>query len=327
MKKISIIGGSGFLGTNLCELFLESGQEFEIIDIKPSKRFNDYFKFGDVRDIQSLEKSITGEIIINLAAVHRDDVANAEDYFTTNVEGAKNVCLAATNKSINLIIFTSSVAVYGLTKEPTGEDGSINPFNDYGLSKFQAEEAYEAWNDSDKSNRLTIIRPTVIFGPGNRGNVYNLLNQINSRYFAMIGDGKNIKSLAYVKNVAAFLQYSLNYSAKLSIYNYVDKPDIKLMNFVLLARNQLKIESRLPKIPYFLGIFAGYIFDILSIILNRKLAITSFRIKKFTSSTHFLTSIDFNKFKPPFELEDALSQTIRDEFIDRNGPSEVFYTE
>ena len=52
---------------------------------------------------------------------------------------------------------------------------------------------------------LVIIRPTVIFGKGNRGNVFNLFNQINKGLFAMIGDGENIKSMAYVKNVASFL--------------------------------------------------------------------------------------------------------------------------
>ena len=50
---------------------------------------------------------------------------------------------------------------------------------------------YKDWFNEDPSNRtLIIIRPTVIFGEGNRGNVYNLLNQINSKKFAMFGNGK-----------------------------------------------------------------------------------------------------------------------------------------
>ena len=58
-----------------------------------------------------------------------------------------------------------------------------------------AENIYKDWFNEDPSKRtLIIIRPTVIFGEGNRGNVYNLLNQINSKKFAMFGNGKNKKS-------------------------------------------------------------------------------------------------------------------------------------
>ena len=59
-----------------------------------------------------------------------------------------------------------------------------NYFNKYGETKSQAEKIYEKWLDEDKFNRnLTIIRPTVIFGPGNRGNVYNLISSIAKNKF------------------------------------------------------------------------------------------------------------------------------------------------
>jgi thioester reductase-like protein len=53
------------------------------------------------------------------------------------------------------------------------ETGAINYFNDYGRTKWLTEEKYRAWLASDPENSLTIIRPTVIFGEQNRGNVYN----------------------------------------------------------------------------------------------------------------------------------------------------------
>ena len=65
---------------------------------------------------------------------------------------------------------------------------------------------------------MTIIRPTVIFGEKNRGNVYNLLKQIASGKFLMIGKGQNRKSMAYVGNVVAFIKYSWNWLARLSCF-------------------------------------------------------------------------------------------------------------
>ncbi len=77
-----------------------------------------------------------------------------------------------------------------------------------------------------------IVRPTVVFGEQNRGNVYNLLRQIASGKFMMIGDGTNRKSMAYVENVAAFLEYSLGFENGVHIYNYIDKPDFDMNTLV-----------------------------------------------------------------------------------------------
>ena len=103
------------------------------------------------------------------------------------------------------------MACYGNAPPGTGEGGAIAPFNDYGRTKFLAEEVYRAWQRDDPSRRtLAIVRPTVIFGEQNRGNVYNLLRQIASGRFVMVGAGRNTKSMAYVGNVAAFLSELLS---------------------------------------------------------------------------------------------------------------------
>ena len=61
---------------------------------------------------------------------------------------------------------------------------------------------------SKSGNSLIIVRPTVIFGEGNRGNVFNLFNQIASGKFVMVGKGENKKSMAYIGNVVAFWRHA-----------------------------------------------------------------------------------------------------------------------
>lgn len=78
-----------------------------------------------------------------------------------------------------------------------------------------------------------IIRPTVIFGEQNRGNVYNLLRQIASGRFPMVGKGKNKKSMNYVENVAAFIEFCLNLEAGESLFNYFDEPAYDMNHLVL----------------------------------------------------------------------------------------------
>ena len=86
-----------------------------------------------------------------------------------DVEGSKNICNLAREKNVKKIIFASSVAIYGFAKPNTDENGEINYFNDYGRTKFEAEKVYREWyEENPKERTLIIIRPTVIFGKGNR---------------------------------------------------------------------------------------------------------------------------------------------------------------
>ena len=150
------------------------------------------------------------QTVVLLAAEHRDDVSPTSLYYDVNVQGTQNVLEAMDVNGVTNIIFTSSVAVYGLNKENPDEDHPADPFNHYGKSKWQAEEVLRAWYNKDPINKsLTIIRPTVIFGERNRGNVYNLLRQIASGKFLMVGKGANCKSMAYIKNIVAFIKFHL----------------------------------------------------------------------------------------------------------------------
>ena len=106
-----------------------------------------------------------GDVVVNQAAVHRDDVRDKSEYQRTNVDGAENVAQVCSEKGIKKIVFTSTVAVYGFAEPGTNESGKINPFNEYGRTKFEAEEKLRSWQEAS-DNSLLIVRPTVIFGEG-----------------------------------------------------------------------------------------------------------------------------------------------------------------
>lgn len=328
MKKITIIGGSGFVGTNLCDHLKNKNIDFEIIDLKISKRFAKYCKIADVRDLGNLRKAITGNIVINLAAIHRDDVKDKEDYYKTNVVGAKNIISVCKERSIKKIIFTSSVAVYGFAKPETDENGAINPFNEYGKTKYAAEKIFRKWQINERTS-LIIIRPTVIFGEGNRGNVYNLFNQIYKNRFFMIGSGSNKKSIAYVKNVAAFLETCVSLNEKYVVFNYVDTPNYTINELVELIYNKLKNRKRVRlRIPYILGLIFGIGCDFVSKFKRKKLSISSIRVKKFVSSSDFVSNnINLINFSRPFTIKEGVDKTLESEFINIDPNKEIFYTE
>jgi nucleoside-diphosphate-sugar epimerase len=319
-KKICVIGGSGFIGTRLIE-HINNYFSIKIVDKRPSEKFNEITTICDIRNQDTLNRSVKGcEYIVHLAAEHRDDVSPISLYYDVNVQGTKNVLEAMIKNGINNIIFTSSVAVYGLNKPNPNENFQTDPFNDYGKSKWQAEEILRKWYNENPSQRnLTIIRPTVVFGEKNRGNVYNLLKQIASGKFMMVGNGKNKKSMAYVGNIAAFIDYCLQNMKGYQVYNYIDKPDFTMNDLV----NQVEISMgrKMPKVrlPKWLGMIGGYLFDGLGIISGKKFSISSVRVKKFCATTQFdATKAHSSGFKAPYTLSEGLHKTLQFEFLQRH---------
>ena len=327
-RKITVIGGSGFVGTNLCKQLSMKQEDFEIIDVKMSNRFPDRCKIADVRNIDSLRKTITGDVVVNLAAVHRDDVRDKSSYHLTNVLGAENVASVCTEKKIHKIVFTSSVAVYGLAGPGTDETGAINPISEYGCTKFQAEERLRIWNAVEK-NSLIIVRPTVIFGEGNRGNVFNLLSHIASGKFIMVGRGENKKSMAYIGNVVAFLEACIATDQKYGVYNYSDTPDLTMNELVCRVRERLHNKNNVgPRLPYWLGLILGYAADLVSALSGRSLPVSSIRVKKFVSTTEFTSTKEkLEQFSAPFQLYDGIHRTLQSEFVSPDPAREIFYTE
>lgn len=327
-RKITIIGGSGFVGTNLCRQLELKQQDFEIIDLKMSNQFPEKCKIADVRDIETLRETIAGDVVINLAAVHRDDVRDETEYQRTNVDGAENVAQVCREKCIDKIVFTSTVAVYGFAEPGTDEVGAINPFNEYGRTKFEAEEKLRAWQATGE-NSLIIVRPTVIFGEGNRGNVFNLFKQIASGKFLMVGKGENKKSMAYIGNIVAFLEACIATDQKYGLYNYVDTPNMTMNELVTQVRVMLRGKTGVgPRLPYWLGIILGYTADFIAKLSGKNLPVSSIRVKKFTSSTEFKSDkASLDNFQAPFLLSNGVERTLQSEFISPEPNQEIFFTE
>ena len=319
-----LIGGAGFVGSSLKSVLTN----YSILD----KALANGNGFVDITKPESIRARINQlDSIVLLAAEHRDDVSPVSKYYDTNVQGTQNVLDEMDRVGCKHLIFTSSVAVYGLNKVNPDENHQVDPFNHYGKSKWEAEKVIKAWYDKDPGGKsVTIIRPTVIFGEKNRGNVYNLLRQIASGKFLMIGKGQNRKSMAYVGNVVAFIKCRLDLAEEgYHIFNYIDKPDLTMTS--LLGVIEKSLEKKIPsvRIPVWLGYLGGFCFDVLAFVTRKKLAISSVRVKKFVATTQFdATKVHSSGFKVPYTLEEGLDRTLNYEFVqERSEDDEVFYTE
>ena len=326
-----MIGASGFVGTRLLDLLKESTTyTLKNIDLLPSYFFPEVTTIGDVREQSEMDKELLGaDCVVLLAAQHRDDVSPTSLYYDTNVKGMKVTLKAMEKNGIKRIIFFSSVAVYGLNKNNPNEEHPADPFNHYGKSKWEAEQVLQEWYKSHPDWNINIIRPTVIFGERNRGNVYNLLKQIAGGKFLMVGSGNNRKSMAYVGNVVAFVKYLLeNVPTGYNVYNYIDKPDFTMNELVAHVGKVMKKRIPATHFPYWLGMMGGYCFDLLAKITGKKLAISSVRVKKFCATTEFNAKKAHScGFKAPYTLGEGLARTLEFEFIHPKTDNITFKSE
>lgn len=307
-----IIGGGGFIGGALLRRLSEGGVQGTVFDRRIPEPCLFAGNQGDVRDLDALTRAARGhEIIYNLAAEHRDDVRPASLYYDVNVRGAENTCIAADQAGIRSIVFTSSVAVYGESARKLKEDDAHAPMNEYGRTKSLAENVYLAWAKAAADRKLVIVRPAVVFGPGNEGNVYSLVSLVAAGRFFMVGDGANRKSMAYVDNVADFLAHVANLPAGIHVFNYADEPDLTMGELVAFVRQQLGRSPEAPRIPISAARAIASAADILSVLIRVRLPISNIRLRKFRANTQVDAARAIaSGFVPRVALKDGLRRMI-----------------
>jgi len=144
----------------------------------------------------------------------------------------------------------------------------------------------------------------------------------------MFGDGRNVKSMAYVENVAKFLVHCIGEKPGVHVYNYIDKPDLSMNQLVQVARKTLFDKSGVGlRMPGFLGMSIGVGFDLLAWIIRRPLPVSSIRVKKFMATTQFSSAVPETGFEAPYTLAQGLEKTLRYEFLEDNRDKPTYETE
>ena len=311
-----VLGGSGFLGRRITELLLSQNRRVVVADVRGSDSHATLWRYADLRNVDSLVAALEGvDVVYNVAGEWRDDVRPASRYYETNVDGARNLCAAMEKLSIARHIFASSVSVYPYLEEVMTEDTPLAPENDYGHSKAQAERIFSAWQAADARRMLVTLRPTVIFGEGNRGNVYNLISQLASGRFAMIGSGENSKSISYVENVAEAFCFCQRLGAGAHLFNVSDQPDFTMHELILKLAGMLGREVPSVRLPYPVAYGAGLIGDLGAVVFGVNTHLRSVRVRKFCGNTRYssarLRALGYSQRVP---LDNALTRVVTSDF-------------
>ena len=311
-----IFGGQGFIGTHTANLLRQRYPEAKIYNADLlSDGTSAFTPKVDVRNKIDIKGDFGSQtLIFNFAAVHRTPGHPDFAYFETNIKGAENVCDFAKRHGIKNIVFTSSIAPYGASEDLKCEDTLPTPNTPYGISKLVAEKIHREWAASSDDNRLTIVRPGIVFGTGENGNMTRLFKGLKSRKFAYAGRKDTIKACIYVKDLArVMLEMATNENAeKVQLLNCCYYPGFtieQIATTMLKATGLKRFIPYIPKKPMMTaaavcGLFGGL-----------GLGICPARVKKLMVSTN----IDGKKLSLNYPLQYSLENAFKDWWKDCEG--------
>lgn len=320
MKCAFIFGGSGYIGTNLLSQLLELSlyDRIFVCDIRDLKGFESernsnkvVYRKIDVKNPIILDIDFNfdnqNSWIFNFAAIHREPGHEFKEYFDTNIPGSENINNFALRTGIPNIFFTSSIAPYGRSLEERDEQSKLYPETAYGISKALAEKIHQEWLAQDIGRRLIIVRPSVIFGPNDPGNVYRMIKALKMGTFVLPNGGDIIKGYGYVYGLVESMLFAIKRNERLIIYNYAENPVVPLKEMVNIVKKELGYNK--PTISLSVG-FLSFIAFFLQKgykLIGKKSDIHPVRVKKASFPTNIRPQyLIENGFEFKYNFENAL---------------------
>ncbi len=267
MANVLITGAGGFLGTWLTQEFINQGHAVRAADLAqadlgPHQAMGAEPTAIDITDRSSVEEATDGMDIVVHAAGIFDLSAPAGMMWAVNHEGARTAAEVAAEKGVQRFVMISSTSVYGRNTTNVSEDYPKTPTHDYDRSKWAGEEAaVEVCKDRELP--FTVLRPTLIYGPGGRYGIANALALMALR--AQHGMRKLPISMGgpsghhvHVEDVArAVVSLSMDERAAGGIYNVADDEPLCAGDLIRIFGEATGVRITTPAPPWWLTRMAG----------------------------------------------------------------------
>ena len=285
--KILITGAYGFVGTNLCRYLVGKGHECVALDIPKAKRDDvPYAAFYSWDELDSIDWAGM-DAVVHLAGKAHDlkNVSDPQSYFDINVGLTEKIFNAANGKVPRFVYFSSSKAADADTP--------------YGQSKLAAEKFL--------AGRAIVLRPAMIHGPGNKGNL-NLLWGIARRGFPWpLAAFANRRSFTSIGNICAAVE-ALCERGENGVYPIADDEMLSTNRLIELMAEACGRKPRLWRLPKGLMRLAARMGDVLHLPLNTE------RLGKLTEDSFVDNAVlkaHLGWAAMPVRAEDGLRETLK----------------
>lgn len=309
MNTILVTGAYGFVGTNLSE-YLKSKEYYRQIALDIQKKevsnYDEVFIWDDLDQFNF--NSI--DAIIHLAGKAHDtkNTSQAEEYFKINVGLTKIIFDKFLKSNATKFIYFSSVKAVAdsVKNDMLTEDDIPNPQTPYGQSKLKAEE-YILSQELPRGKKIYILRPAMIHGPGNKGNLNLLYKLVLKGIPYPLGAFLNKRSFTSIDNLNFIIEQLLIQNIPSGIYQIADSESLSTNELIELIALSIGKKSRILDLPVSIIQMAARLGDLLPLPLNSE------KLKKLTENYNVSNKklIDSLGITLPFTAKEGMNKTLK----------------
>lgn len=311
---VLVTGGAGFIGNHLLRALRRADADERLVSLDrrapalpvPGVEYlqADLAEPASLADLD-LPRDTT---CFHLAGLCKEPGYCRDDYFRDNERGTRHLLAACDRLGIDNLIFTSTMMVFAAGERRHSEGDPACPDTAYGASKLAAEAAVLAWSGSGR--RARIVRPGVVFGPGEAGNYTRLARALQRSRFAYIGRRSTVKSSIYVKDLVRLLLLLRADAGPHALYHAVWPEPVTIEQIVAAICAAHGWTRRIPTVPYPLAYLAALPFVMCD---PQTCAVHPRRIQKLYRSTDISAKrLRDLPFAPEYSLEEAVQDWLRE---------------
>ena len=315
-----LTGSSGYLGRYLMTELSVAGHAGMAVSRRPQDNLPQGWRSGvraTVLGDASGQMSGIPDLVVHLEVKQHVMRPTSEDlaaFRSVNIEGTKQWLEWCAKRAVKRFVFFSSIKAVQMASTSQLDESATGP-NDspYGESKWEAEEAVRRWVQAGPGRAALILRPAVVYGPGNAANVGAMVRGIAAGRFFLVGANHNVKSVVSVRNLSAATVHLMGSMAagRCEIFNVTDEESYSVRELDRLIRRLLGKSGSSPALPVPLARMLARSGDAFHQLTGRTFPINSSRLAALLESTHFsCAKLLRSGFKHPETTEQGFGEMI-----------------
>jgi GlcNAc-P-P-Und epimerase len=283
-----VTGSEGFVGRALVAALRESELFEKVVALDKLPSATEPSIAADIRKpvVETSEVLRDIDVCVHLAALAKEPGFDHADYYEVNHGGTRNVLSLCDKLGVKTMVFTSTMMVFPAGEKRYSEGDQVAPDTAYGGSKALAERDVLSWSLGDLSKRSIVLRPGVVFGPGDVGNFERMRRALEMRRFAFIGRRDTVKSCIHIDDLVGFILHAITFPELTGTYHIAFPVATRIDEIVRATQQAFGLRGKVHRVPLSVAMFLGRIISFVP--QARALGVHPRRFEKLNYSTDIL---------------------------------------